>query len=91
MGACGAGRRGAGRGGSICLGLARSQTIESILVSDEAIIAAQRLLWSGLRQWVEPGGAAALAALTSGVYKPAPGERVAVLVCGANPAPGPFD
>lgn len=82
---------GARRIGSICLGLARSQNIESVLVPDEAIIEAQRLLWSGLRQWVEPGGATALAALTSGVYKPAPGERVAVLVCGANPAPGPFD
>jgi len=40
---------------------------------------------------VEPGGVTALAALTSGVYKPAPGERVAVLICGANPASGPFD
>jgi threonine dehydratase len=28
--------------------------------------------------------AAALAALLSGQYQPAPGERVAVLLCGAN-------
>ena len=35
-------------------------------------------------------GATALAALISGAYVPAEGERVAVLVCGANPAPGPF-
>ncbi|MGI9389983.1 MAG: pyridoxal-phosphate dependent enzyme, partial [Boseongicola sp.] len=82
---------GAGRIGSICLDLARRQNIESILVSDDAIVDAQRRLWSGLRQWVEPGGATALAALTSGVYKPEPGESVAVLLCGANPAPGPFD
>jgi threonine dehydratase len=34
----------------------------------------------------EPGGAAALAALLSGSYVPEPGERVAVLVCGANTA-----
>jgi threonine dehydratase len=32
----------------------------------------------------EPGGAAALAALLSGVYVPAPGERVAVVVCGGH-------
>ena len=32
----------------------------------------------------EPGGAAALAALLSGRYRPAPGERVGVLLCGAN-------
>jgi len=32
----------------------------------------------------EPGGAAALAALLSGRYRPRPGERVGVLVCGGN-------
>jgi len=41
-------------------------------------------LWEHLRVISEPGGAAAAAALLSGVYRPAPGERVAVLVCGAN-------
>jgi threonine dehydratase len=30
------------------------------------------------------GGAAALAALIGGAYKPRPGERVGVLLCGAN-------
>jgi len=48
------------------------------------------LLWQNLRQFVEPGGATALAALTSGAYTPAKGEKVAVLICGANPAPDPF-
>ena len=52
--------------------------------------AAQGILWQTARQWFEPPGAAALAALLSGVYRPEKGERVAVLVCGANPAPGPF-
>jgi threonine dehydratase len=32
----------------------------------------------------EPGGCAALAALTAGGYAPAPGERVAVVISGAN-------
>ena len=62
----------------------------SVLVTDAAIAQAQRLLWDLLRQYVEPAGAAALAALLSGAYTPAPGEKVAVLVCGANPALSPF-
>jgi threonine dehydratase len=57
---------------------------ESVLVDDDAIRAAQRRLWSELRIAAEPGGAAALAALLSGAYAPEPGERVGVLVCGAN-------
>ena len=32
----------------------------------------------------EPGGAAALAALTRGAYVPEPGERVGVIVSGGN-------
>ena len=57
---------------------------ESVLVADDAIRDAQRRLWGELRIAAEPGGAAALAALLSGAYAPEPGERVGVLVCGAN-------
>lgn len=81
---------GARRIGAICFDLARATGAQSVLVTDDAIAAAQRLLWRQLRQLVEPAGAAALAALTSGAYVPAPGERVAVLICGANPAPDPL-
>jgi len=81
---------GARRIGRIGHDLCRAAGVASVLVADEDIIAAQALLWRGLRQWVEPGGATALAALISGAYRPAPGERVAVLVCGANPAPDPL-
>jgi threonine dehydratase len=41
-------------------------------------------LWSTLRVVAEPGAAAAFAALLSGSYRPASGERLAVLICGAN-------
>lgn len=82
---------GARRIGSMCYGLAVAQGVSSLLVTDDAIATAQRLLWDRLRQWVEPAGAVALAALMTGAYLPAPGERVAVLVCGANPAPGPYE
>jgi threonine dehydratase len=59
---------------------------KTILVSDDAILDAQRQLWTVLRVVAEPGGAAALAALTSRQYVPAPHERVGVLICGGNTA-----
>jgi threonine dehydratase len=37
-----------------------------------------------LRVVAEPGGAAAFAAIRSGAYRPEPGERVVVVVCGSN-------
>jgi len=56
----------------------------SILVSDDEIVTAQKRLWETLRVAAEPGGAAAFAGLLSGRYKPEPGERVGVIVCGGN-------
>jgi threonine dehydratase len=55
-----------------------------ILVADAAIRQAQEALWKGLRVVAEPGGAAAFAALLSGRYRLAAGERVGVLVSGGN-------
>jgi len=55
-----------------------------ILVSDDDIGKAQETLWNATRIAAEPGGAAALVALTSGKYVPAKDERVAVLICGGN-------
>ncbi|NVO57688.1 threonine/serine dehydratase [Rhodobacteraceae bacterium B1Z28] len=74
--------------GRICFDLA--QGVNSVLVPDEAIAAAQQTLWQAHRILVEPAGATALAALMSGAYQPDPGERVAVLVCGGNIAPDPL-
>jgi len=64
--------------------IARAYVEKVVLVSDDAIRQAQAALWSSLRVVTEPGGAAAFAALLSGRYRPTEGERVAVLVCGAN-------
>lgn len=66
---------------------ARSWVDDSLLVSDDEVRAAQRRLWDATRLVAEPGGATALAALTSGTYRPQPGERVGVVVCGANTHP----
>jgi len=82
---------GARRIGGICLGLAQRHGVRTVLVSDTAIRDAQVTLWQELRQLVEPAGAAALAAILSRAYKPDPGERVAVLICGGNLAPDPLD
>ncbi|HUN12310.1 MAG TPA: threonine/serine dehydratase [Rhabdaerophilum sp.] len=55
-----------------------------VLVPDEAIRAAMATLWQDFRLLSEPGGATALAAILSGAYKAAPGERVGILLCGGN-------
>jgi threonine dehydratase len=64
--------------------IARRHVSEVVLVPDLAIAQAQRALWSSLRVAAEPGGAAALAALTSGKWRPRPGSRVGVVVSGGN-------
>ncbi len=72
------------RVGALMFPVAQAYVEQVVLVPDAAIAAAQRLLWEALRIVAEPGGAAAMAALTAGCYRAAPGERVAVLLCGAN-------
>ncbi len=61
--------------------------VRAVLVSEEAVRAARRLLWQELRVTAEPGGAVALAALLEGAHSPADGERVGVVVCGGNADP----
>ena len=55
-----------------------------ILVPDEAIREAQLALWKVLRVVAEPGGSAAFSALLSGRYKATAGQRIGVVICGAN-------
>ncbi len=81
---------GAKQVGRICYDLAKKTSIRCVNVEDDAIAKAQLLLWENLRQLVEPAGATALAALLCGAYVPEQGERVAVLLCGANPAVSPL-
>ncbi|MEU4623076.1 serine/threonine dehydratase [Actinoplanes sp. NPDC023801] len=78
---------GARRVGGIAFELARAAKIDSVLVDDAAIVEARRRLWDEYRIVVEHGTASAQAALLSGAYRPAPGERVVVLLCGANTDP----
>jgi threonine dehydratase len=80
---------GARRIGDIGFGLAQAHLGAAVVVPDAAITAAQTALWREARLLVEPAGATALAALMCGAYRPAPDERVAVLLCGGNIAPDP--
>jgi threonine dehydratase len=79
------------RVGELVFPIAQRYVNQTVLVSDDAIRDAQRRLWKLLRVVAEPGGAAALAALTSHQYVPAPGEQVGVLICGGNTAAVDFD
>src|SRR4029077_6605616 len=70
---------GARRVGELMFPIAQKFIAQALLVTDEQIIEAQKLLWTKLRLIAEPGGATALAAALSGVYKPHAGERVGVV------------
>lgn len=78
---------GARRVSETALRLAQHADVRSVLVTDAAIVAARRHLWDERRLAVEHGAAAALAALESRAYVPEPGEKVAIVLCGANTDP----
>jgi threonine dehydratase len=64
--------------------IAQKYAPRTVLVTDDAIAEAQKVLWRALRIVAEPGGACAFSAITSGAYRPAAGERVAVIISGGN-------
>lgn len=81
---------GARQVGGAMFPLAQSFVSRAVLVSDAAIVAAQRMLWDRLRLITEAGGATALAALLAGAWVPPAGARVGVVVCGSNTDPMAF-
>ena len=70
--------------GGLMFPIAQAHVERVVLVTDHAIRMAQKMLWEALRLVVEPGGCTAFAAILSGAYQPAEGERVGVVVSGAN-------
>ncbi|MFE7720906.1 serine/threonine dehydratase [Nocardia rhizosphaerihabitans] len=72
------------RVGDIAFGIARRHRMPVLSVADDAIAAAREYLWREFRVVVELEGAAALAAVQSGAYRPEPGVRPIVVLCGAN-------
>ncbi len=78
---------GARRLGAIAYEVATRTGVRSLLVEEHDIVRARRWLWAEHRLVVEHGAATALAALTSGSYRSEAGERVVVVLCGANTDP----
>ncbi len=78
---------GARRIGQLAFDILAARQVDSILVTEEAIVQTRQRFWEQLQLVVEPAGATAAAALLCGAYVPARGERVAAIVCGANTDP----
>jgi threonine dehydratase len=79
---------GARRIGDIAWQVTQRHVRQALVLPDDAIRHAQRWLWKEMKLLVEPAAALGLAALQTGAYAPQPGERVALVVCGANVDPG---
>jgi threonine dehydratase len=79
------------RVGDLVFPIVQSHLDRVVLVTDDAIREAQRVLWDGLRIAAEPGGVTAFSALLSGVYQPAPDERIGVVISGGNTDAVNFD
>ena len=78
---------GARRIGALAWEAAQRHPMESLLLRDADILDAQRWLWQSLKLAVEPAAALPLAALRSGAVTAKPGQRVALVLCGANVDP----
>jgi threonine dehydratase len=72
------------RVGKLMFPIAQRHVDHVILVEDNDIVRAQGLLWDVFRIVVEPGGAAAFAAIVAGRYTPSVDEHVVVILCGGN-------
>jgi threonine dehydratase len=75
------------RVGDLVFPITQSYVDDVVLVDDSSILAAQRALWQAFRIAAEPAASVGIAALLAGAYKPAAGERVAVVISGANMSP----
>lgn len=79
------------RVGDLVFPITQAYVQDIVLVDDDAIRAAQRTLWQTARIAAEPAASVGIAALLTGAYKPAPGERVAAVISGANLTPSQLD
>jgi threonine dehydratase len=72
------------RSEAVNLDIIRGNVERILLVEDAEMREAARWLWREMGIAAELSGAAAIAALLAGHYRPAPGERVCAIVCGAG-------
>jgi threonine dehydratase len=74
----------AGRTEAVNFDLVRRHVEGVVLVTDDDMRQAARWLWFEAGIGAELSGAAAVAALLAGKYRPRPGEKVCAIVCGAG-------
>ena len=67
--------------------IAQKFVANAVLVSDEAILRAQRALWDRVRVPPSPAGRLRWLRCSRVFIRSKPGERIGVLVCGAAPTP----
>jgi threonine dehydratase len=79
------------RVGDLVFPITQAYVEDVVLVDDDAIRGAQRTLWQTARIAAEPAASVGVAALLTGAYKPAVGERVAVVISGANMPPSQLE
>jgi threonine dehydratase len=70
--------------------LCRRNVDELVMVDDDALRRAMKLLFVSAKLAVEPAGAAATAALAGPLRERLAGKRVGLVVCGANIDPATF-
>jgi threonine dehydratase len=75
------------RVGNLVFPITQSYLSDVVLVDDHAIRSAQQALWQTVRLIAEPAAAVGIAALMTGAYQPQPGERLAIVITGANTTP----
>ncbi|MEV6413933.1 threonine/serine dehydratase [Kribbella sp. NPDC051718] len=75
---------GARRFGALAFEAVQANKVQSVLVTEESIVAARNELWREYQLAVEHGAAVTYAALQTGAYRPAADERVVAVICGAN-------
>ena len=75
---------GAPHAGALTYELCHRLLDDLVLVDDDELRAAMRVLFDGAKLAVEPAGAASLAALRGPLREPLAGKRVGVIACGAN-------
>ena len=78
---------GARRIGALAWEVAQRHPMSSLVLRDEDIVDAQRWLWQSLKLAVEPAAALPLAALRSGAWQAQAGQRICLVLCGANVDP----
>lgn len=72
------------RSAQMNLDIIRRHVDDILLVEDDDMRDAARWLWFEMGLGIELGAGAAVAALRTGAYRPAPGESICAVVCGAG-------